>query len=73
MKKLNDKQVEAISSAWANLEDILFLGVGVGLVATRGTEALPIGILVFMLLGWLLCQVASVMFLSYWRQEDEHS
>ena len=73
MKKPNNKQIEAISSAWTNLGNILFLGVGVGLVATRGTENLPIGILVFMLLGWLLCQTASVIFLSYWRQEDEHS
>jgi hypothetical protein len=71
MKKLNNKQIEAISSACANLGNILFLGVGVGLVATSGTSQITAGVLTFTLSGWLLCQFASVVVLSYWRKENE--
>jgi hypothetical protein len=61
MKKLNNKQIEAISSAWANLGNILFLGIGVGLVATRAQVHAEVW--VFTLFGWLFCQVASVIVL----------
>ena len=71
MKKLNNKQIEAISSACANLGNILFLGIGVGLVATGGASQLTTGVLVFTLLGWLFCQFASVVVLSSWRKENE--
>jgi hypothetical protein len=69
MKKLNNKQIEAISSAWANLANILFLGIGVGLFATG--SRVSAGAWVLILSGWLFCQVASILVLSYWRKEDE--
>jgi hypothetical protein len=71
MKKLNNKQVEAISSACANLGYILFLGIGVGLVATAGISQITTGVWGFTIVGWLLFQFASVVILSYWRKENE--
>jgi len=69
MKKLNNKQVEGISTAWTNLGNILFLGIGVGLIAT-GSKVTALA-WVLILSGWLFCQVASILVLSYWRKEDE--
>jgi hypothetical protein len=70
MKKLNNKQIEAISSAWANLGNILFLGIAVATVAVVGSSKAPIGIWLFSFGGWLVCQIISVLTLSYWREED---
>jgi hypothetical protein len=63
MKKLNNKQIEAIASAWANLGNILFLGIGVDLIATGSN--ITARAWVFIISGWLFCQVASILFLSY--------
>jgi hypothetical protein len=71
MKKLNNKQIEAISAASANLGNILFLGIGVGLVAIGGTSQIPARVWIFTLSGWLLFQFASGVVLSYWRNENE--
>jgi len=69
MKRLSNKQIEASSAAWANLGNILFLGIGVGLFATG--SKVTAGAWVLILAGWLFCQVASILVLSYWSKEDE--
>lgn len=69
MKKLNNKQIEASSTAWANLGNILFLGIGVGLLATG--SKVTVGGWALILAGWLFCQIASILILSYWSKEDE--
>jgi len=71
MKKFNNKQIEAISAAFANLGNILFLGIGVGLVATSGASQIPARMWIFTLSGWLLFQSSAVVVLSYWRKENE--
>ncbi len=70
MKKLNNKQVEATSSAFSNLGNILFLGIAVASVAIVGPSNVPFGVWVISLGGWLVCQIASVLILSFWSEED---
>jgi hypothetical protein len=70
MKKLNNKQVEAISSAFSNLGNILFLGLAVTSLAVAGISKVSIGIWFLSLLGWFGCQFLSVWVLSFWREED---
>jgi hypothetical protein len=70
MKKMNNKQVEAISSAFANLGNILFLGIAVATVAVIGSAKASIGTWLFSFGGWLICQISSVLTLSYWREEN---
>jgi len=70
MKKLNNKQVEAISSSFSNLGNILFLGLAVTTIAVAGISKVSIGIWIFSLLGWFGCQTLSVWTLSFWRKED---
>jgi Na+/glutamate symporter len=68
MKKLNNKQIEAISSAVANLGNILFLGMGVTSVALVGIAKVSIAVWLVSILGWISCQVMSVWILSFWRE-----
>ncbi|MCI0693970.1 hypothetical protein L0337_18435 [candidate division KSB1 bacterium] len=73
MKKLNNKQLEAISSAFSNLGNILFLGIAVASVAVFGVSKVPIDRLILSVFGWLICQIASVWIfwiLSFWSEED---
>jgi len=70
MKKLNNKQIEAISSALSNLGNILFLGIAVASVAVFGASKVPIASLILSVGGWLICQIASVWVLSFWRKEN---
>jgi hypothetical protein len=71
LKRLNNKQIEALSSACANLGNILFLGIGVAIVATGDPLHIAGRVLPLSLVGWSFCQTASVIILSYWRKEDE--
>jgi len=70
MKKLNNKQIEAISSAFSNLGNILFLGIAVASIAVSGTSQVPIGNWLISFVGWLSCQIMSVLTFSYWREEN---
>jgi hypothetical protein len=70
MKRLNNKQIEEISSAFSNLGNILFLGLAVTAVAVAGASGVQFGRWALSFAGRLLCHIIAVWVLSFWRKED---
>ncbi|MBI4530818.1 MAG: hypothetical protein HY709_04780 [Candidatus Latescibacteria bacterium] len=57
--RLSDKQIEKLSEAWMNLGTVWFLGGGIALLTSE--RLLTKGRIIIALLGWLLCQIASLI------------
>jgi hypothetical protein len=68
--RLNNKQIEAIGQAWANLGNVGFLG-GIIALAVGQPVALTWQAFIGGLIGWGLCQIACVIVLSSYREKRE--